>query len=389
MNSENSPRIDVFMDKLVFGALPRIAKEEVSNLQRLGLDTSLLLIKRGTETDDIIKDLKTEFLEDQSSILANSGLKVPGFSFFSGFHVLAPLLSVKFKVQSDLLVSHGTYTCFTAYVLKKTKGIPYIAYIYDPMTYILRKVYSDAPMRYLSPFLLPVAEKLDSLVVNSSESVILLSKYHLNSMRRLTDKPIHIVYPGTEVAERIPSERDSYLLAVARWEKGKNPFFLLDLLKNLRQNGVRVPLVMDGPWKPPSLRAAFLRRVKKDDLQCEVNLIGPSARGDLLRLYRRARALIHPTVEAFGMTGLEAAAHGAPIIFPKGSGVTDLFADGVHGFFPKEGDVDAYSSSVRELSLDERVAWKMGCAAWDVAKNYTWEKHARALSAVLGIGRIS
>lgn len=377
------------MDKLVFGALPRIAKEEVTNLQRLGLNASLLMIKRGGETDDTVKGLKTDFLEDQSSILSKSGLKVPGFSFFSAFHLLAPLLAVKLKIRSDLLISHGTYTCFTAYVLRKTKGIPYLAYIYDPMTYILRKAYSDASLRYVSPFLIPMAERLDRLIVNSSEAVVLLSKYHLNFIRRLTDRSIHIVYPGTEVAERIPTERGSYFLAVARWEKGKNPFFFLDLLKNLKRNGERVTLVMDGSWKPQSLRADFLRGVNRDDLQREVILMGPSTKGNLLTLYRGARALIHATVEAFGMTGLEAAAQGAPIIFPKGSGVTDLFVDGVHGFFPDEGDLDGYATAVRQLNLDQQMAWKMGSAAWNVAKDHTWKEHARSLSTVLGFREVS
>jgi hypothetical protein len=109
MKEEASPQIGVFMDKLVFGALPRIAREEVSNLQRLGFDTSLLLIKRG-EIDDEIKNLKPDFLEDQSSILSKMGLKVPGFSFFSAFHLVAPLLALKFKVRPNLLVCHGTYS---------------------------------------------------------------------------------------------------------------------------------------------------------------------------------------------------------------------------------------------------------------------------------------
>jgi glycosyltransferase involved in cell wall biosynthesis len=388
MKNERSPHIGVFMDKLVFGALPRIAREEVSNLQRLGLNTSLLLIKRG-EIDGEIRNLKTDFLEDQSSLLSKMGSKVPGFSFFSAFHLVAPLLALKFQVRPNLLISHGTYTCFTAYALRKSKGIPYFAYIYDPMTYILRKVYSDASLRYFLAFLLPLAKKLDSLIVNSSEAVILLSKYHLNSIRQMTDNPVHIVYPGTDVAERIPNERGKYLLAVARWERGKNPFFLLTLLKNLRQNGVRATLLMDGPWRPLSLRSEFLRRVKKEGLQSDISLIGPSSRDDLSSLYLRARALIHPTEEAFGMTGLEAAAHGAPIIFPRGSGVTDLFTHGVQGFFPKEGDLDAFASGVKEMALDERVAWRMGHAAWNVARNYTWEKHARTLSEVLGVREIS
>jgi glycosyltransferase involved in cell wall biosynthesis len=267
--------------------------------------------------------------------------------------------------------------------LKKAKGIPYVAYIYDPITYILRKVYSAESLRHLFPLLIPLGKKLDRSIINSSEAVILLSKFHSNYINELTDKPVHIVYPGTEVAERIPSERDSYLLAVARWEREKRPFFLLDLLKALRRDGVQPKLLIDGAWKPPELRTEFLKQVKKDKLTGQVTLFGPSERQALLRLYTEARALIVPDVPSFGMIPLEAAAHGAPIIIPKEAGVTDLFTHGVHGFFPDVGDVDAFAEYAKQLIVNERVAWKMGYQAWEVAKHYTWENHAKALHSVL------
>jgi glycosyltransferase involved in cell wall biosynthesis len=372
------------MDKLVFGALPVIAKGEIRGLRRMGVNASLLLIKRGIELQDREMDaVLTEVLEDQSSLLSKMGLKIPGFSFFSAFHILAPLVATGFNLCYDLLISHGTYTCFTAYSLKKTRDIPYVAYIYDPITYILRKVYSDESLRHLFPVLLPLGRKLDRLIVNSSEAVILLSKYHLSYFREVTDKPIHIVYPGTEVAERIPSERGGYLLAVARWEREKRPFFLLDVLKSLRRGGLRPNLLVEGAWKSPALRAEFLKQIRQDRLDEQVKLCGPSDRPTLMGLYVQARALIVPNTEAFGMIALEAAAHGAPIIVPKRAGVTDLFSHGVHGFFPDEGDIVAFTEYVKRLIVNERAAWKMGYQAWEVAKNYTWDNHANSLLAVL------
>ncbi len=377
-------RVAVFMDRLVFGALPVIAKGEIRGFRRIGINASLLLIKRGAELQDgEIGTHLTEVLEDRSSVLSKMGLKIPGFSFLSAFHLLAPLLAVKFNLCYDLLISHGTYTCFTAYSLKKTRGIPYVAYIYDPITYILRKVYSDESLRHLFPFLIPIGKKLDKSIVDSSEAVILLSRYHLNYVREVTDKPIHIVYPGTEVAETIPIERGSYLLAVARWEREKKPFFLLDIMNSLKQGGVRANLLVEGAWKSPLLRAEFLKQIERDELDGQVRLCGPSERQALMRLYLQARALIVPNTEAFGMIALEAAAHGAPIIIPKGAGVTDLFLHGVHGFFPMEGDIVAFTEYVKRLLVDERAAWKMGYHAWEVAKNYTWDNHAKILSNIL------
>jgi glycosyltransferase involved in cell wall biosynthesis len=83
------------------------------------------------------------------------------------------------------------------------------------------------------------------------------------------------------------------------------------------------------------------------------------------------------------MIPLEAAAHGCPIIIPKRAGVTDLFTDGIHGFFPDEGDVEGFAVSAAKLVANERLAWKMGYDAWNAAKEHTWDNHAKTLAAVL------
>ena len=114
-----------------------------------------------------------------------------------------------------------------------------------------------------------------------------------------------------------------------------------------------------------------------------IKIKGRIRHADLSDIYSRARALVHPIRESFGMTGLEAAAHGAPIIFPKSSGVTDLFADGIHGFFPEEGDLYAFADHIETLMSDERKAWKMGFEAWQVARGYSWKKHTRRLYEVV------
>ena len=87
-----------------------------------------------------------------------------------------------------------------------------------------------------------------------------------------------------------------------------------------------------------------------------------------------ARTLIHPIVEAFGLTVLEAAAHGCPAIIPKGSGVSDLFVHGETAFFPQEGDLEEYLQYVEALR-EAKFAFIMGRKAREISKHYSWEKH--------------
>jgi glycosyltransferase involved in cell wall biosynthesis len=287
------------------------------------------------------------------------------------------------KKKYDLIVAHGTYTCFTAYSLKRVRGIPYVAFLWDPITYILQKVYNDTALGRALPVLRSVGRALDKVISDASEVVILPSRFHLSRVKDITDTAVEIVYPGVVASERLPERRGDYMLAVARWERGKRPFFYLDLLEVLRKEGLHIQLVMVGPWKDKALLDLFLTEAERRGLRGSIQLRGPSTNSELVELYREAGLLVHAVTESFGMIGLEAAAHGCPFIIPKRSGVTDLFTEGVHGFFPSEGDTDAYAEAVNEILSDKKTTFEMGREAWNVARHFTWRSHAEHLGKVL------
>jgi glycosyltransferase involved in cell wall biosynthesis len=374
------------MDRLPPGSFPKIAGQEVRHLNDLGFNSDLLLIKRQVSEWDRehLIGVTTESLEDSIPKPLRLGVQIPGFSFFSSFHLTAPIYGpLTLKKKYDLIVAHGTYTCFTAYSLKKVRRIPYVAFVWDPITYILQKVYIDTALARVLPVLRFVGKRLDKIISDASEVVVLPSRFHLNRVKDLTDKPVKIVYPGVVASESLPETRGNYMLAVARWERGKRPFFYLDLLEKLRREKLPSYLVMVGPWKDPSLLNRFLREAEGRGLRGFVELRSPPTNDELVELYRAARLLVHAVTESFGMTGFEAAAHGCPFVIPKGSGVTDLFTDGVHGFFPSEGDTEAFSEAIRELFSNEKLASDMGCEAWKIARRFTWRSHAEHLARVL------
>jgi glycosyltransferase involved in cell wall biosynthesis len=374
------------MDRLPSGSFPKIAGEEVRQLNKLGVNTDLLLIRREIPDKDQewLNGVNIECLEDRLPSALRVNFKMPSFSFFSSFHLTAPIYGpLALKRKYDLVIAHGTYTCFTAYSLKKIRNMPYAAFVWDPISYILGKVYSDTLLRHIFPLLCSLGEKMDELISDSSEVVILPSRYHLDLMKKLTGKPVKIVYPGVEAAKEIPEKRGEYLLAVARWEHGKKPLFYLDLLEKLKEDDLLCDLVMVGPWKEFSLKERFLKEVEKRGLIDHVRLYGAAGRDELRMLYQGARVLVHAVSESFGMIGLEAAANGCPFIIPRSSGVTDLFTNGVHGFFCRENDLVAYSECAEKLISDGELAVKIGYEAWKTAQRYTWIKHAESIIKVI------
>jgi len=48
-----------------------------------------------------------------------------------------------------------------------------------------------------------------------------------------------------------------YVLAVARWERGKTPFFLIDVAKLLTREFNEFKIYTIGPWRPATLLKEF------------------------------------------------------------------------------------------------------------------------------------
>ncbi len=379
-------KIGILLDQITLGGPPKATFEEVRYLRRMGYDAELVVIfEREIEEycyEDLTEDIPIRYLSREFPALFRLSFKFPFFSFFSSFHLTSPIV-VAYAIRNneyDVLVTHGSYTCFTALQLLKNRNIPYVAYIWDPITYILPRVYSSRMLRYGFPVLKPLAYYFDKLFATNSAATLTCSSAHVRLLHKISGIQPYTVYPGCFPLPSIPEKRGDYILSLTKWDIGKNPEFLLEVLRKINK---KVKLVVAGNWVQESVYRNFVRRVEEGNLIDQVEVTGFADMKTQQRLYSEARVLIHPIFEAFGMFGLEAASCGCPIIVPKGSGVGDLFVHGVHGFFPKEGDVDAYAKYVEELISDERLAWKMGNEAWKIAKKNTWEDHAKKLIEII------
>jgi len=380
------PKVGVLIDRMSPGAVAKIAIEEVRNFLELGIDARLVVLMEekvsGYRYEDILAEIDIDWLSRGYPSLFRRSFRFPLFSFFSTCHVTCPFVTAKYtsKLDYDALLVHGTYTCFTAYRIWKARGIPYIAYIHDPISYIIPRVHQDSRSW---PFFLPLAhlgKRLDKAILAGSVGTIVNSSQTRKRVEPYAGKtPVEVIYPGCHPATSIPSQRGEYILSITKWDKGKRPDFLLELMQAVPRVA---KLYVTGFWVG-DLRASFLENVKRTGLQERVVVLSPQDEDAIRSLYLNARCVIHPITEAYGMSTMEAASCGCPSIIPKGSGATELFKDGIHSFTPTEGNISEFAQCLAVLNEDERKAWQMGQDGWNISKLHTWEDHALKLIDVI------
>lgn len=378
-------KIGILIDQLIYGGVQKTAIEEARNLNQLGHEACLLVLMReGSEYFDKkdVSGVKVRFLSDDYPLFFKRSFKFPIFSFLSSLYLLSPFLApwhVK-KREFDIVVSHGTTTCFTAQALWRVKKIPFVAIIHDPMLYILNKVYSRTALKHFFPVIAPLLIFLERSFVRDSLVALTGSHVHSEFLKETDRVTPQVLYYGCHPLAAIPKKRGRYLLANSRWEEEKNPSFLLNLLKAIPKSKLKIA----GSWTKNQDYQKFLSQIKKAGLEKRVEIIPSFKEKDSPLLFASARVLVHPHFEAFGIGGLEAASHGCPLIFPAGSGVSELFEHQVHGFFPKKTAVKDYKKFIKKLLDDERLAWQMGKTAWEkVKKNYTWKAHTLNLVQII------
>ncbi len=385
-------KVAILADEIVPGSAPKILGQPIQGLRRLGYDASgLVLVRKEAETRYAgvfrrhLEGVPLRYLfENFPPWVRALDFKFPGFSFFSSHHLLAYPFAPRLvgEGEYDLIVAQCQYSTFTARALKARRGIPYLLLMWDPSPYTLEKVYTGTPLQALFPILRPLTRALDRFAFREAEALIVSGRLHHERLRKVTDRPLENLYPGCVVPDsHVPfSRREKAVLTYDRWDIGNRPEPFLDVLEALDPS---VRLIVGGFWHPARLKDEFTASLRRRGLNGRVELLGPFDEDEIIRQCSRAYLHLHLNEEAFGMQTLEAAACGTPIVIPAGSGVTDLFRDGVHGFFPPKNRLPETVERVKSLLSDPARAEAMGRAAREEARKHDWDAHARRLAEII------
>jgi glycosyltransferase involved in cell wall biosynthesis len=115
-----------------------------------------------------------------------------------------------------------------------------------------------------------------------------------------------------------------------------------------------------------------------------VRFLGRVDEAAKVALLRRAWATVFASPkEGWGITNLEAAASGTPVIASDSPGIRESVRHGETGFLVPHGQVDAMAERMRLLSGERALVERLGSAARQFALQFTWAGAAEATEAHL------
>jgi glycosyltransferase involved in cell wall biosynthesis len=187
---------------------------------------------------------------------------------------------------------------------------------------------------------------------------------------------IRVIYPGIDAraytpdpAFRSPVPLFAYL---GRLKRYKGVHFVIQAFARLSHPTAVLEIAGAGDYRP-----ALERLASSLDLQDRVRFLGRIPEAEKLALLRRAWGLVFASPkEGWGITNLEAAACGTPVVASDSPGIRESVRHGDTGFLVPHGDVSAMADAMRALASSPELVRTLGVRARAFAEGFTWDRAA-------------
>jgi glycosyltransferase involved in cell wall biosynthesis len=159
----------------------------------------------------------------------------------------------------------------------------------------------------------------------------------------------------------------------------KGIYALADAFKQLLSLGPRVQLTIAGCAETEEQ----VRHYFSSAAQASIIVRPFIPRAEMPELYAQHDIFVLPSlVEGMPLVWLEAMASGLAVVTAESSGMTDLVEDGHDGILTIPGDADSLIVAMSTLCGNSQLRHKLGCAAQEKMKRFTWKLRALRHEAV-------
>jgi glycosyltransferase involved in cell wall biosynthesis len=192
--------------------------------------------------------------------------------------------------------------------------------------------------------------KVDAFIANSTHTA--------SKIREIYNREARVIHPPvrTDLFTPDPSvSRDNFWLVVSAME----PYKRVDLAIEAAMTAAKRLIIVGDGSQMKQLRAhakRYAKHLKKVGMgggrDALVEFLGRVPDAQLIGLYRRARCLIFPQEEDFGIIAAEAQACGCPVVARRAGGAIDIVLEGRTGIFFNAPTPDAIIKAVERCPSD-------------------------------------
>ena len=198
-----------------------------------------------------------------------------------------------------------------------------------------------------------------------------VNKYHLFTNRKTsvmyeaTEPPL----PGQAIAP--PDFPQEFIMYTGSTFPHKNIDRLIMAFELLAEQHPELRLVLVGKREYHSNKLE--RWAKKFPFYDRIVFTGFIPDEELKWYYQNARAYVFPSLnEGFGLPGLEAMAHGCPVVSSNASCLPEVNGDGAHYFDPE--NVQEMAQKIDEVISSESLRKKLIDKGYENVKRFSWRR---------------
>lgn len=273
--------------------------------------------------------------------------RIPGIcTHYRTFLPLFPLaIEGLHPAPADIVIS--TSHC-VAKSIKPARGVPHLCYCFTPMRYVWvfpEEYFGRSPwLRLLGRAARYYLQRWDFQTAGRVDLFVAISHHVQRRIESCYHRPARVVHPPVNLDFFTPdpsTPREEFDLIVSALV----PYKRVDIAINA-YNQLRFPLKIVGTGS----EYRRLRRIAGPNIE----FLGQLNDQQVRDCYRRARFLIFPGEEDFGLVPLEAQACGTPVVALDRGGVQETVVPGKSGLFFENQDARSLAEAIRQA---EQHSW--------------------------------
>lgn len=214
-----------------------------------------------------------------------------------------------------------------------------------------------------------VYRKLPFVAVSESTADDLVS-------RGIPRKSVTVIYNGIDPEQFTPDATarapEPLFVYIGRLKKYKGVDIVVKAFAALNHPTARLEIAGTGDYL-----GELETLVRSLAIESRVNVLGYITTEAKVALLRRAwSTVLASPKEGWGITNVESAACGTPVIASDSPGLRESVVDGATGFLVPHGNIGALAGAMRKIADSPVLVEQLGVAGRRFAEGFTWERSA-------------